>query len=230
MKNGIITLDPRVKLVLFFLTCIFVIKTTQIIYNFLLGTLIVVLLFCSNKRPQVFFSYFLFLLGLFMGPLLGNRMGGILAVVIMAMGVLIRMMLPISMAFLLVYQTTTISEFIAAFQKMRIPVRIIIPLAVMFRFLPTLQEEFYSIKAAMAFRGISLTFRRILRHPINTLEYVLIPLLLSAVNIMDELAAASMARGLDSDNSRTCLAEVKMTLPDYAVLAAILYFARICFG
>lgn len=35
---------------------------------------------------------------------------------------------------------------------------------------------------------------------------------------MDELVAASLSRGLDSDKTRTCIADVKMKFLDYVLI------------
>lgn len=47
---------------------------------------------------------------------------------------------------------TTVSEFIAAMEKMHISQKVTIPLAVMFRLFPTIVEESNSISKAMAMR------------------------------------------------------------------------------
>ena len=108
---------------------------------------------------------------------------------------------------------------------------IVIPLAVMFRFIPTVQDEWNGVRKAMAFRGISMTPGAIFRHPFQTIEYILVPLLFSSVGVMEELAAASLARGMDSERARTSFEEVKLRGADFiaiafflAAAAVILYF------
>ena len=53
-----------------------------------------------------------------------------------------------------VISTITVSEFVAALEKLHIPQTITIPLSVMFRFFPTVLEEFNAINDAMRMRGI----------------------------------------------------------------------------
>ena len=62
--------------------------------------------------------------------------------------VVLRMMptLFIAMSFL---QTTKVSEFVAAMEKMHITRKITIPFAVIFRFFPTVADEYHSIQDAM---------------------------------------------------------------------------------
>lgn len=49
--------------------------------------------------------------------------------------------------------TTTVSEFVAAMERMHIPQKIVIPVSVVFRFFPTVREEYAAIRDAMKMRG-----------------------------------------------------------------------------
>lgn len=62
-------------------------------------------------------------------------------------------MLPIFMAGILLMKTTSVSEFMLSFERMHLPNKLIIPLSVMFRFIPTISEEWHSIRDAMRFSG-----------------------------------------------------------------------------
>lgn len=122
----------------------------------------------------------------------------------------------LSLSFLL--KTTRISQLIAALSALRLPLVVIIPLSVMLRFIPTVQEEWDGVRKAMAFRGISLEAGAVIRAPFKTIEYILIPLLFSCISVMDELASASLARGLDAERKRTSYETVKMRFPDYSIM------------
>ena len=99
-----------------------------------------------------------------------------------------------------------------------IHVHIVIPLSVMFRFIPTISEEWHSIRDAMRFRGIGISVRSVLTKPMMTLEYTMVPLLMSTATIADELAAASLSRGLDADTKRTSIEDVRLRLQDYLLI------------
>ena len=131
---------------------------------------------------------------------------------------LARLLLPIIAAALLLIRTTTVSEFIAAFQKMHLPDAFIIPMSVMFRFILTIAEEWHSIRSAMRFRGIGISLKTILLNPVHTVEYTLVPLLMSTAIIANDLAAASLARGLESGVPRSCIRRVKLGAADVVVL------------
>lgn len=130
----------------------------------------------------------------------------------------------LSLSFLI--KTTRISQLIAALSALHLPLFVIIPLSVMLRFIPTVQEEWDGVRKAMAFRGISLEPGAVIRAPFKTIEYILIPLLFSCTSVMDELASASLARGLDAERKRTSYETVKMRFPDYII---ILLFVGIAF-
>ena len=130
----------------------------------------------------------------------------------------------LSLSFLI--KTTRISQLIAALSALHLPLFVIIPLSVMLRFIPTVQEEWDGVRKAMAFRGISLEPGAVILAPFKTIEYILIPLLFSCISVMDELASASLARGLDAERKRTSYEAVKMRFPDYII---ILLFVGIAF-
>lgn len=130
-----------------------------------------------------------------------------------------RIMLPIFMAVSLLVKATSVSEFMVSFERMHLPSHVIIPLSVMFRFIPTISEEWQSIRDAMRFRGIGISVRSVLTKPMLTLEYTMVPLLMSTATIADELAAASLSRGLDADTHRTCIEDVKLRIQDYLLIA-----------
>lgn len=210
--------DPRSKLFLFLVSCFLVMNT-------------------PSSLVSLVFSSFLFLVGTYTGEFKGlkwNYISLMIALLIeqllilfpqtpaimicLIIIVLIKLYIPILMSFHIVYKTTTISEFMASFAKMHLSQSFSIPFAVMFRFIPTVQEEWDGIRHAMGFRGIGIRFKSVIKHPMQTAEYIIVPLLFSCVNVMDELVAASLARGLDSKKPRTCVAEVSFNILDYALV------------
>ena len=117
--------------------------------------------------------------------------------------------------------TTTVSEFIAAMHRMHVPQQITIPLSVMFRFFPTVLEEFAAINTAMRMRDIRIGGR----HAGRVIEYRLVPLMVCSVNIGSELSAAALTRGLGTKVRRTNICKIGFHIQDAAVLlpAASLY-------
>ena len=113
-----------------------------------------------------------------------------------------------------VFATTTVSEFMAAMARIRMPDWITIPLSVLFRFFPTLGEEARAIGAAMRMRGISP-----LRNGTAFLECALVPLMSCAVSIGEDLSAAALARGLGGPAKRTNVCSIGFGVADVAALA-----------
>lgn len=130
------------------------------------------------------------------------------------------------MGYILVF-TTKVSEFIAAMEKLHAGIKIIVPFAVMFRFFPTIREEYRSIQEAMKMRGISFK-----KGPIAMLEYRMVPLITSIVKIGDELSAAAMTRGLGGPIRRTNICRIGFSAWDlvficYVTILAVVYVLSI---
>ena len=120
-------------------------------------------------------------------------------------------------------QRLRIGDFTTAMQKMHLPKGIAITFAVIFRYFPTVSEEFRLIKNTMKLRGVAPNLKNILRHPIKTCEYALVPLIMRAMRVADELSASAMTRGLDLESHRSSYREVKLCLGDY--IFAVLFIA-----
>lgn len=126
---------------------------------------------------------------------------------------IITRMIPGTMFAYYVISTTKVSEFVAAMERMHITEKFIIPFAVMFRFFPTLSDEYRSIRDAMKMRGVGIR-----KGPIIMIEYRLIPLIVSIVKIGDELSAASVTRGLGSPVKRTNYCRIGFGPQDFLFL------------
>ena len=127
-----------------------------------------------------------------------------------------RFMLPIVAGKYLI-DSTPIGLLMSALEKLKIPANIVITLSVMFRFFPTLGEEYRCIKNAMKMRGIGLNALNVIRRPLMTLEYVMVPLLSSASRIGDELAAAGHTKGVDAPGKKVRYKTARFGLADIFV-------------
>ena len=119
-----------------------------------------------------------------------------------AVGIYTHMLPGFIMGYYLV-STTTVSEFVAAMERMHVPEKIVIPMSVVFRFFPTVTEEYAAIRDAMKMRGIT-TFRS----PMKMLEYRVVPLMISIAKIGEELSAAALTRGLGAPQKRTNICKI----------------------
>ncbi len=212
-------LDPRARLVLFIVVDLLAIRSSALAPNLLFACLIAFLLACEGQRRFALRSLVAFVAVLLLEATLRSSEPEAALVVVMSLAVIVRIMMLVIMAFNYVGRTTDVGEFMAAMQEMRLPMALVIPIATVFRFVPTVREEYEGVMQAMSFRGMRVTWRSVLRHPALTIERILVPLLFSSMTAMDELASAAMARGLDSTRRRTSIADVRMGHIDWAFIA-----------
>lgn len=143
---------------------------------------------------------------------------------IIIISAVLRRFIPFFMVGSLILETTTAGSFMASMDRLHLPKTFSIPIAVILRFLPTVKQEWKSIQDAMKLRGIGLSFSNVLMHPIETIEYILVPLLSSSIKIGDELSAASVARGLGMERKRSSVYDVDFRIWDYLLIVAAVVF------
>ena len=113
---------------------------------------------------------------------------------------------------------------------LRLPQAVTIPLVVMFRYIPTLRIEYRQIRSTMDIRGISDTVWKRVCHPLATIEYILIPLLMRCLKVTDELAASGTTRGLELECKRYALRPIRFAWPEIVVsLLGILFLVGLLF-
>jgi energy-coupling factor transport system permease protein len=144
----------------------------------------------------------------------GDSVSGLANFLLLATAGIVTRFLPGVMLGAYVVSTTTVSEFMAAMQRMRISEKITIPLSVMFRFFPTVADEFFSINDAMRARGVSLGGN----NGAKLLEYRLIPLMVCSAKIGEELSVAALTRGLGGEVRRTNVCRIGFRWQDVLAL------------
>lgn len=218
-----ICFDPRAKMVVFIIAGLFSMNVTDYALVISFSGFLTILICISGKPKAAFTYFFVLIISSLISALLMKQEPNIGTTILLGIIVSVKLFVPIVMAFLFAFQTTTISQFLSALNKMKIPTFIVIPFAVFFRFLPTVKEEWIGIRQAMAFRGITGKGQCLL-HPVQSVEHILVPLICSCVSIMDELVAASLVRGLDSEKERTCYLSVTLSWYDYMIIAVAIGF------
>lgn len=139
-------------------------------------------------------------------------------------GVTVQKILPIAMVGRWTLQTSHMDDVMVALQRMKMPQSVIIPLLVVFRYIPTIRVEYRMIRDTMRIRGICDTWGKRLLHPVATLEYILIPLLTRCLKVTEELAASGATRGLERDVRRYSLNDVRITMMDIVVMLGAVVF------
>src|SRR5699024_7819413 len=131
----------------------------------------------------------------------------------------------------IVISTTKVSEFLSAMNRVHAPKNLVIPLAVMLRYIPTIQEDWRFIKDAMRLRDVSPSLKGLLTHPGMTVECIYVPLMMAASKAADELSIASITRGIENPKPRTCLVQIRMGPADVlAILCFGAFFAAGLYG
>lgn len=212
-KTAILPADPRTKLFLTVtVSTIMITGGTGGLMNFvrpcLMACPVIFLLLSRKWKAAAGFTVtyaVLFALELTVLPLLTGTWNFILGA---AVGIYTHMLPGFIMGYYLV-STTTVSEFVAAMERMKVPQTVIIPVSVVFRFFPTVKEEYAAIRDAMKMRGITT-----LRSPMKMLEYRVVPLMMSLAKIGEELSAAALTRGLGAPQKRTNICTIKFGAAD----------------
>lgn len=219
-RKGLIRLDPRTKLFIFLISGVASLNCYNVVPAMIYGTVLcTVLALCGEKLFAAKIYALLATVEYFRLMIDKSPNGsGALGMACTFLSSVVVFSFPMLLSFVLLMRTTRISQFMAAFRAMHLPLKVIIPVAVIIRFVPSVADEWNGIRKAMAFRGISLEPADIIKAPLKTVEYVLIPLLFSCISVMDEMAAAALARGIESEGERSSYEKVKLASVDYIVM------------
>lgn len=224
-RKGIV-LDPRTKLfMLVTITTLMFSTSNEGIMNVVkpILSLIPFALILSERRFKTAGKYALLYVACFILERLAlNVWSGMLSFMVLAVSSIMTRFAPGIMTGAYLISSTSVSEFIGAMERMHITEKIIIPLSVIFRFFPTIGEEYQAIRDAMKMRNIRFGGR----NPFLMIEYRLIPLMVSVVKISDELSAAALTRGLGAPVRRTNVCEIGFHVQD--IIAIVLCLA--CFA
>lgn len=213
--------DPRAKLILIILAAIYVTLDLSILQEVLLIIIFISPFFLSTTCKVGFgflVVYFLQLMGsLYLLPIVESPFF-IYIVSFIFNG--FRLLLPGIIAGTYAVKTTTVSEWIATFKKLNFPNWLLIPIAVMLRFFPAIREDYHHIRKAMAFRGIGTNPIDLVKQPVKTVEYILIPLLMNATQVAEDLTVSALTKGLSLPGRHTSIVELKWTSKDWLLVAA----------
>lgn len=220
VQNRGLVLDPRTKLLLLFTMAVFVLgymggEKLQLLTP-IFCILPAVFLLTANKYKTAI-GYILIYSASFLAFVFwGDKTSGIINFLLLGICGILARFLPCMMMGAYMISTTTVSEFTAAMQRMHLSDKIIIPLSVMFRFFPTVIDEFVSINAAMKMRDIRIGGRNFSK----MFEYRIVPLMTCCVKIGEELSAAALTRGLGGTVHRTNICRIGFHIQD--ILAILL--------
>lgn len=119
-------------------------------------------------------------------------------------------------------KTTQASEWISLLKKWKAPHFILIPLSVMLRFFPTIYEDYKHIRQAMAFRGIGNSFWDLIKKPLQSFEYIVIPILINASQVAEDLTISALTKGLSSSVEHTSIVSLDMEKQDWLYIMLLI--------
>lgn len=223
IKHSESRFDPRTKFILLFLCVISSTIATSLQYESVLVFAVVVFGCASGKvRRSLFYAAFyaiFYMVTLFIMSL----EKGILYTVFTAWLGLFYTVYPCAFLASIILSTTKVNEFLTAMNKARIPNKIVIPLAVMLRYIPSVWEDWNHIKDAMRLRDVKPSLFGFFKNPVMMVECLYVPILMTASNTADELSAAAVTRGIENPKPRTCLLQIKFRKRDWIAIAFAVY-------
>ena len=219
-KRVFFTVDPRTKLFLMIIISFIAITgniTGNSIYARLVILLIPSLLVVANKEivKGTVFCLIIFL-GWYAEAFLIRGENQLYDILIFVPACIDTRFMPTVVMGYYFLNTTQVEELIEGLERLKCSRKITIPIAVMFRFLPTIKEESSYIDDAMRMRNISL--RNTLDRPITYIEYRMVPVLNSVIKIADELTIASVTKGLNITRPKTAIIQLRLKWYDVSIL------------
>ncbi len=183
-----ICFDPRTKVLLLIISMIIATTAPSLSYECALILLIAVMgILCGKVRYSIIGTIVFLVLYLFTTLYLGNVTGTAYTMFTAWLSLVFKVY-PCGMLAGIAVSTTRVNEFLSAMNKAHVPKKVVIPLAVMLRYLPTIREDWHFIKDAMRLRDVSPSLKGLISHPGMTIECLYSPLLMAASKAADELA------------------------------------------
>lgn len=206
-------LDPRTKIVLCLAVSFIMLEsTTSLVVNALqiaLAALPLIFLLMLGKHKMAVYYLCAYVFASLVPQLLVPLLPDIINLLFTGMIALMTQILPgMMMAYFLIV-STSVSEFVTAMDRMHVPKSISVPMSVLFRFFPTIVEEYGHVRDAMRMREVGN-----LRQPMAMLEYRMVPFMTSIVSIGNDLAASALTRGLSAPVRRTNVCPIGFTWRD----------------
>lgn len=214
--------DSRTKIILLILSMIMATMAPSLTYE---GILIILIagfgMLCGRIRYSLIGLAVFMTLYLFAVFYIQNS-AGTLHTMFTAWLSLVFKVYPCGMLAGIAISTTKVNEFLSAMNKIHVSKKIVIPLAVMLRYIPTVREDWHYIKDAMRLRDVSPSFKGFIKNPAMTIECIYVPLLMAASKAADELSIAAVTRGIENPHSRTCLVQIRFQKKDILIIGGFL--------
>ncbi|RCW17984.1 ABC transporter permease [Streptococcus gallolyticus] len=207
-----VTIDVRTKIILLFFTNILLLLHISDGYECLLMISLGILFFLAGDRKRALYYVIPFLALIILEDYLLSPEYVTSYIALFLVGG--RRFLPCFMIGGSILKGS-VHEFIVTMRTWHMPEGLLIAIAVMMRFLPTIKEHYRMIYDSLKIRGIFTSRWMIIRHPLMFFEYILVPLLMNATRIAQDLTIASMTKGVASQKRKTSYTTYQFGIADY---------------
>ena len=221
-KRGGLWIDPRTKILLLLLCVLSATMAPSLLYEMLIVALVACFgIVCGKVRYSiigviVYGGFYLLTQAVLQMP------SGNVQVMLIAFLGLVHKVYPCGILSGIIISTTKVGEFLSAMNRSHISQKIVIPIAVMLRYVPTIREDWHFIKDAMRMRDVSPNLKNFILHPAMTIESIYVPLMMAASKTADELTVASVTRGIENPTQRTSYVRIGFGIADLIVVLAFL--------
>lgn len=217
-KKRCVRFDPRTKILLLIISMVVATTAPSLLYECALILLIAFVgLLCGKIKYSLIGTVVFMALYLFTTFYLQNATGAVYTMFTAWLSLVFKVY-PCGMLAGIALSTTRVNEFLSTMNKAHIAKKVVIPLAVMLRYIPTIREDWHFIKDAMRLRDVHPSINGFLRHPGMAIECLYSPLLMAASKAADELAIASVTRGIENPRARTCLIQICFRVQDFLII------------
>ena len=131
---------------------------------------------------------------------------------------IVQRIIPFMLLGTVIQKQKNISEITTALERMNLPKSIILSIAVMFRYFPSIKDDLFIIIDAMKLKGLYTSKRAALIHPIRTMEFVLVPMLFKSLKTAEELSCAALVKGIENTGHKTSYFDVRLRAADVVFL------------
>jgi len=175
-------------------------------------------LVCYAILFAVFFSYYQLIFYLKL-PVFHSAFFSVIGI----LAFIVQRIIPFMLLGTVIKKQKNISEITMALERMRLPRGIILSIAVMFRYFPSIKDDFFIIIDSMKLKGLYTSKCSAMLHPIRTMEFIIVPMLFKSLRTAEELSCAALVKGIENTGKKTSYFDVKLRPIDAVFsLAAII--------
>ncbi|GKX27764.1 cobalt transporter [Vallitalea longa] len=222
--------DPRVLIFLVIVVSVLSCMLFQLTMLYVLFLIVDILMLCQKMQKKAIRFFVVYNVLIVARKALTLISTYYISMIISMIIILLLHVIPIYMVCFVMFNKNHMNEMITALEHMKIPKIFIIPLAVVYRYIPTITEEISNVRISLKMRGLNTSVIGFIMHPVKMIENFMMPLLIRSAKIADELSAATLCKGLDLNNKRTCTTKVRFDFIDgcyciaFICLAALIVF------